>query len=227
MKPCCTTPRQPLAIINQNLKNMYRAILILLISVFTLKIVAQERAVISDSILLSSIRSDLERTRVKDQTLRQVMKCVEEKFGRESEEYSYYWSLIQEQDSLNEKFVIRILDKYGWLSQKQVGYLANQSLWLVIQHAPIETQEKYLDLLKESVDNGGSEGWYLAFLEDRILMRNNKKQKYGSQLIQDKETGAYQLYPVEDPENLNKRRANIGLEPIEDYLKSYSNVKSD
>ena len=206
---------------------MYRTILIVLISSLTFRIAAQERVLISDSVLLSSIRSELEKTRIKDQTLRQIKKCIEENFGHESEEYNYYWSLIKEQDSLNELIVTRILDNYGWLSQNQIGYMANQSLWLVIQHAPIETQEKYLELLKESVDKGGSEGWYLAFLEDRILMRNNKKQKYGSQLIQNKETGEYQLYPVEDPENLNKRRAKIGLEPIEDYLKSYSNVKTN
>ena len=164
---------------------------------------------------------------MKDQTFRQIKKCIEDKFGFESEETKYYWSLIHEQDSLNEKTVIKILDSFGWLSQQQIGYMANQSIWLVIQHAPIETQEKYLSLLKESVEEGGSEGWYLAFLEDRILMRTNKKQKYGSQLIQNKETGEYKLYQVEDPENLNKRRAEIGLEPIEDYLKNYSNVKSD
>ena len=206
---------------------MYRTILIVLISSLTFRLAAQERVLISDSVLLSSIRSELEKTRIKDQTLRQIKKCIEENFGHESEEYNYYWSLIKEQDSLNELIVTRILDNYGWLSHNQIGYMANQSLWLVIQHAPIETQEKYLELLKESVDKGGSEGWYLAFLEDRILMRNNKKQKYGSQLIQNKETGEYQLYPVEDPENLNKRRAKIGLEPIEDYLKSYSNVKTN
>ena len=206
---------------------MYRTILIVLISSLTFRLAAQERVLIPDSVILSSIRSELEKTRIKDQTLRQIKKCIEENFGHESEEYNYYWSLIKEQDSLNELIVTRILDNYGWLSQNQIGYMANQSLWLVIQHAPIETQEKYLELLKESVDKGGSEGWYLAFLEDRILMRNNKKQKYGSQLIQNKETGEYQLYPVEDPENLNKRRAKIGLEPIEDYLKSYSNVKTN
>ena len=56
----------------------------------------------------------------------------------------------------------------------------------------------------------------LALLEDRILMRTGKKQKYGSQVTCP--NGVCDVYPIEDPDNVNKRRASVGLEPIEDYL---------
>jgi hypothetical protein len=49
-------------------------------------------------------------------------------------------------------------------------------------------------------------------------MREGKKQIYGSQLTRNNMTGKYELWPVEDEENLDKRRASVGLEPIAKYL---------
>jgi len=163
------------------------------------------------------LKKKLETIRMKDQTLRLVLPMVEEKFGKDSEEVKYFWSLINKQDSINEFAILEIIDNHGWVRVSEVGYLANQSLWLVIQHAPLNVQEKYLPYLKKSVEQGESEGWYLAFLEDRILMRNGKKQKYGTQAKFDKTTGKNQIYPIGNPESVNERRKKIGLEPIEEY----------
>jgi len=58
----------------------------------------------------------------------------------------------------------------------------------------------------------------LAFLEDRILMRNNKDQIYGSQANWDNKLGKMKIHPIEDVENVNKRRAALGLEPIEEFV---------
>ena len=163
------------------------------------------------------LKNKLESIRVKDQALRLILPEIENKFGKESEELKYIWILIHHQDSINEIEVGKIIDRYGWLGANEVGDLANQSLWLVIQHAPIKIQEKYLPYLRESVEKGESEGWYLAFLEDRILMRNGEKQIYGSQSTFNKETGKFHIYPIRDPENVNEKRNEIGLEPIEEY----------
>ncbi len=166
----------------------------------------------------STLKEKLELLGVKDQTLRKVLPDVTTKFGNGSAEEDYFWSLIHEQDSINEKETVRILEKYGWLSKSRIGEEANQSLWLVIQHAPLEIQEKYLPLLRESVAKNESEGWHLAFLEDRILMRNNKDQIYGSQANWDNKLGKMKIHPIEDVENVNKRRAALGLEPIEEFV---------
>lgn len=93
-----------------------------------------------------------------------------------------------------------------------------ETLCLLIQHAPLETQEKYLPLLRESVKAGESKGSRLALLEDRILMRNEKPQIYGSQIKRDSPQREIYVYPVKDPEYVNQRRAAIGLGPIEAYI---------
>ncbi|MCI5081580.1 MAG: hypothetical protein MRY78_07815 [Saprospiraceae bacterium] len=164
------------------------------------------------------LKERLEHIHVKDQTLRRLYREAEEKFGRDSEEMKYFWSLVNQQDSLNELEVIEIIDKYGWVGRSEVGGEANMTLWLVIQHAPLETQEKYLPMLEASVKEGESSGSHLALLVDRIHMRNGKPQIYGSQITVDQETGEQVVYEIKEPEYVNQRRAEVGLGPIQEYV---------
>ncbi|WP_114901613.1 DUF6624 domain-containing protein [Kordia sp. SMS9] len=168
------------------------------------------------------LKMQLETIRVEDQTLRQLLPEAEVKFGMDSEELRYVWKLIHYQDSINEKKVLAIIDTYGWLSKNNVGEMANQTLWLVVQHAEIETQEKYLPYLETSVANNESDGWYLAFLKDRILMRRGEKQWYGTQVKKDKKLGFTYIYPIANFKKVNERRKAIGLNSIEEYAKTHN-----
>ncbi|GAB5538161.1 MAG: hypothetical protein Salg2KO_02640 [Salibacteraceae bacterium] len=167
------------------------------------------------------LKSTLDDIEVRDQTLRQLLGHAEEKYGRDSKEVKHLWELISLQDSLNLAEVERIIKKHGWLGISEVGKDANTTLWLVIQHAPTETQEKYLPLLRASVLEGESSPSQLAMLEDRILMRQGKPQKYGSQLTRNKTTGEMELYEIFEPQYVNQRRAAVGLKPIEEYIESW------
>lgn len=164
------------------------------------------------------LKAQLESVYVRDQTLRQLYMEAEEKFGEDSDEMNYFWQLVSEQDSINELVVVKILEEKGWVGRSQVGGQANMALWLVIQHAPLEIQEKYLPLLKASVLKGESQGSHLAMLEDRIQMFNQKPQIYGSQIVPDEATGKMKIYEIKDPEYVNQRRKEVGLGPIEDYV---------
>ncbi len=194
-----------------------RLYILLLIFSVSLQINAQEAekklTVPADSL----IKKSLEDILIKDQTLRLILPDIEKKFGKDSEELKYIWVLIKRQDSINEVQVIEILDNNGWVGTSRIGSKANQALWLVIQHSSLVIQEKYLPLLEESVLKNESPGWHLAFLKDRILMRNKKKQFYGTQAVYNKESGKYEIYPIEDPKNVDDRRKKIGLETMEEY----------
>ncbi len=63
-------------------------------------------------------------------------------------------------------------------------------------------------------------GSHLALLEDRIQMRNGMPQTYGSQITSD-ENGKQIVYQIKDPQYVNQRRREVGLGPIEDYLKRW------
>jgi tetratricopeptide (TPR) repeat protein len=163
------------------------------------------------------LQTQLEDILVRDQTLRQLYKEAQDKFGKDSKEMDFFWSLMAKQDSICEVEVVNIIEKHGWVGKSVVGNNGNLALWLVIQHAPLETQEKYLPLLKASVMQGESNGGHLALLEDRILMRNDKSQTYGSQFKFDEKKGANVFFEIADPKHVNKRRQEVGLGPIEEY----------
>jgi hypothetical protein len=124
-------------------------------------------------------------------------------------------------DSTNLLQVESLLTKYGWMASSLIGENGNNAIFLVIQHADLETQLKYFPLLEKSVQAGESMASHLALMQDRILMRQNKKQVYGSQVVFNKTTGAQEFYPIEDEINVNERRYKIGMQPIEDYAKLF------
>jgi len=165
-----------------------------------------------------ALKTKLEEIYVRDQTLRQLYREAEEKFGEDSDEMDYFRALMNREDRANENEVMAILDERGWVGMSTVGGKANIALFLVVQHAPLEVQEKYLPLMEESVEQGESSGRHLAMLQDRVLMRTGKPQVFGSQVVRNPETGKEELYELSDPEKVNERRAAIGLGPLEEYL---------
>jgi hypothetical protein len=160
----------------------------------------------------------LDSIHVEDQTYRQQIDGIEKKYGWESKEMKAHWKIINEKDSINLIKVKSILDKYGWLGADVVGGQGNSTLFLVIQHSDQATQEKYLPMMREAVKNGKAQGSSLALLEDRVALGQGKRQIYGSQIGRDPETQIYYVSPLEDPDNVDKRRAEVGLGPLSEYI---------
>lgn len=155
---------------------------------------------------------------IEDQQYRKQIRDVEKKYGLESKEMKNHWKIIQEKDSINLIKVKAILDKYGWLGADIISSQGNMTLFLVIQHADRATREQYLPMMREAVKNGKAKGSSLALLEDRIALEQGKRQIYGSQIWRDKETLTYYVAPLDDPGNVDKRRAEVQLEPLADYV---------
>jgi hypothetical protein len=144
-----------------------------------------------------------------------------EKYGLFSKEVDAVWLLMNKTDSINQVKVKTILDKYGWLGISKIGNQCSSTLYRVIQHSDLNTQEKYLPLIREAVKNKEAKPRDLATLEDRVALRQGKKQIYGTQIGQDKKSLKYYLSPLEDPDNVDKRRAQVELEPLSKDLESY------
>ena len=138
--------------------------------------------------------------------------------GTKTAGYQAFFKDWVRQDSLNILRISEILGQRGWLGPDDVGDYASKAFYLVIQHADLPVQERYFPLMKKAVADGKASAADLAYLEDRILMRQGKPQRYGSQVRSDKVTGEWILHEVEDPANLDKRRASVGLSPIAEYL---------
>lgn len=153
----------------------------------------------------SSIKKQLEVIRDRDQKTRKGIDSA---------------AFIKFIDSTNLVQVESLISKYGWLGISFVGARGNNTIFLVIQHSDLTTQEKYLPIMQKSVNSGESRPSDFALLQDRVLMRQGKKQIYGSQVVLNKK-GAQEFYPIEDEKNVNIRREKVGLEPIEEYAKYF------
>lgn len=164
-----------------------------------------------------SVSKILLSIREKDQQHRLKMDAVRRPYGIEpSDEFKALIKIGIYNDSVNLIAVTSIIDKYGWLSVNEVGSKANSTLWLVIQHADrnVNIQEKYLLMMREAVSNGKALKTELAYLEDRVLKNQGRNQIYGTQSYLNKENNKLELWPVDDPKNLNRRRIAMGLTPM-------------
>ena len=154
-----------------------------------------------------------------DQYFRQKQIEILKKYGAHSEEFITNVLQQNRADSLNRIEVKKILDTRGWLGSDVIGEQGNKTLFLVIQHSDLETQLNYLPMIREAVKLGNIKRIDFALFADRLAMRQGKRQIYGSQIKADYDTGEYFVWPIIDPENVNKRRAELGLGPIEEYVK--------
>jgi len=155
---------------------------------------------------------------IEDQSYRKQIGEIEEKYGRNSEEMKAHWKIINEKDSINLIKIEEILDEKGWLGANIIGDQGNSTLFLVIQHSDLETQLKYLPMMREAVKKGNANASSLALLEDRVALRQGNRQIYGSQIGRDPDTGEYFVSPLIDPENVDKRRAEVGLGTLAEYV---------
>lgn len=156
-----------------------------------------------------------------DQIIRREFVAAQKEFGYKSKQVDSLGKIMTYKDSVNYVKVAEILDKYGWVGIDKVGGQANHTLFLVIQHSDLKTQQKYLPMMKKAVKSKNASANSLALLEDRVALGEGKRQIYGSQIGRDNETQKNYVLPLEDPENVDKRRAKVGLAPFAEYVKRW------
>ena len=124
---------------------------------------------------------------------------------------------MQYVDSVNLRQVTDILDSRGWVGRDVVGD-ACEAIWVIIQHAGLEAQGKYLPLFREAVSRGELHASAVAMMEDRVAVFEGRPQKYGSQL-QRGEDGIYTPFELLDAEKVDEWRAEVGMASLAEYLK--------
>jgi hypothetical protein len=157
-----------------------------------------------------------------DQTYRGQLESVQARYGGYSKEMKELLRIIKRKDSINTIKIEVILNTYGWLGTDRVGEKGNATLFLVIQHSDLDVQKRYLSMMREAVKRGNAKSSSLALLEDRVALRQGKRQIYGTQISWDMISNEYYVFPLSDPDNVDKRRAEVGLEPISDYLSNFN-----
>lgn len=96
------------------------------------------------------------------------------------------------------------------------------SFWLTIQKASYQYRKAFLPNLVQAVERGDIEEKNIAMIKDKIAMDEGRPQIYGTQIFKNNETDEWVLYPVEEPEYVDRRRKDIGFGPLKEYLAEYN-----
>jgi hypothetical protein len=126
---------------------------------------------------------------------------------------------IADIDRKNTARLKEIVDKHGWPGKNSVGDDGAHAAWLLVQHADRDRafQKKCLTLLEQAVKAHEASPTDLAYLTDRVLVGENKKQIYGTQFRM--VDGKWEPNPIEDEKNVDRRRKEVGLPSMAEYRK--------
>lgn len=112
-----------------------------------------------------------------------------------------------------------IFERYGYPGFDLVGKKGETNFWVMVQHSDFDPDFQYrvLEKLKIEVDNKKADSRHYALLLDRVNLYTNKEQIYGTQVTYNDFGQAYprDLY---DSLGVDKRRHEVGLDPLIDYL---------
>ncbi|MEJ1222922.1 DUF6624 domain-containing protein [Sediminicola sp. 1XM1-17] len=115
-------------------------------------------------------------------------------------------------DHENLEIIVSFLEKCGMPTLAEVDDVQMAAIWAVLQHAPAKYQSKYLPQLEKSATKGDIKWSVIALMKDRALMYEGKPQVYGSQINNG------ELYQLFEPEYVDQRRQEIGMESLKTYL---------
>lgn len=124
---------------------------------------------------------------------------------------------IQQADLARSIRMAEIIEAHGWPGTSLVGQEGADAAFLLVQHSPSDGfQKQVLPLLTEAAQNGEASKEQMALLTDRVLVQEGLPQRYGTQAAI--MGGEIVLEPIEDPENVDARRAELGLMPLAEYV---------
>lgn len=168
---------------------------------------------------IDDLRAELLEMARADQEVRERLNAVITPGDPESFRTEQAQDALEEMAAIDERNQARldeIVTQRGWPGAAVVGSEAASAALLIVEHSNVETKERYLPILRQAVEDGLEEPSQLATLEDEVSVANTGFQIYGTEISLD--TGAPVLVPILDPEGLDARRAEMGLQPIEEHL---------
>jgi hypothetical protein len=112
-----------------------------------------------------------------------------------------------------------VMTNHGWPASPLVGEDGAEAAWLVAQHAiglPA-FQRRCLDALQAAARRGDAPAWQAAMLLDRVCVMEGRPQVYGTSFDWD-EQGLMNPLPIEDADDVDERRACVGLPPLAEAI---------
>lgn len=109
-----------------------------------------------------------------------------------------------------------LLDDWDWIDRERFGAKVSQYAWLLVQHADEypELQQLALSRMQRYLETGGIRKADYAYLFDRVAVNAGRKQRYATQPTWEcNADGELELEPLEDPDHVDARRAELHMKP--------------
>ncbi len=171
-----------------------------------------------------TLAAELKAMVAEDQRIRRPSPGQEKRFAVPlSPEETMEWRRV---DVANTDRLREIVEHHGWPGRSLVGEEGAEHAWLLAQHADrqLDFQRQALRLLADAVERGEATRRQLAYLTDRVRLNEGREQLYGTQVAGIRD-GCVVPWPVEGPAQLDARRAEVGLEPFEEYAGHFRDLE--
>ena len=124
---------------------------------------------------------------------------------------------IEEVNAANTREVKALIATHGWFRVSVFGEQADRDAWLLVQHADHDPafQRRVLEILEGLYPRGETSPANYAYLFDRVVLSQGRRQRYGTQGECD--AGTWITKPLEQPEAIDRLRASVGLPPLAVY----------
>lgn len=150
------------------------------------------------------VQKTLESVWDRDQFYRQKLLLANE--SNDINLQSQLMDSILVQDRKNLKIVEGVLEKYGWPSPSDIGYIASQAIFLVLHHADTTTFFKYYNLIKEAHKKNKIAREDYELYTDRYYARKFGYQLFGTQSYYDSTLKKSIPYPVKKELQSNQEK---------------------
>jgi len=170
--------------------------------------------------LLKRMEEDQAARRLFTDLLKQSQGKPQDEIEKERAELS---KKLQAVDDENRLWLAEKIKQFGWPGKSLVGEQAAHAAWLLVQHADADPdfQERCLEQMK-AAGSGEVTPIDIAYLTDRVLVARGRPQVYGTQC--EEVDGRFQPRACVDPDALDQRRKEVGLQPIKEYLQVMEQV---
>lgn len=164
------------------------------------------------------------RLRAWDQAYFAEVGIAGRKIGMKSSVVEALWTFKFMVQQRSQQELVGWLDRKGWPRVGAVGPEAAMAAFLVVMHSRDGVQKKYLADIKRVCEAGELPWERYAAIYDRSLFNDNQPQKYGTHTRYNEQTKKEELYPLADESKVDQWRKELGLPPLEDYLKQFNIV---
>ena len=135
---------------------------------------------------------------------------------------------MHEVDSANLVKLRWLIDTLGFPLWDRVCSYGSADAWLIAQHTHPWFQYGYVKQMRQAVADTNADPSNLAYLEDRLRTGRGLPQLYGTQFSSTGENNrtVWQC-PVADIKNVNLRREQMLMSPLEDYIEGYLKTSTE